>query len=307
MPRVSVIVPVYNVEVYLPECVESILNQSMRNLELILIDDGSPDSCGRICDEYSAKDSRVRVIHQENHGVSFARNAGLSIASGDYIGFVDPDDYVAPDMLETMLRVAEENDCDIAICGFTNCRENGELIDQSAVPEGVYSREDLILSIYGMPNRFHGSMCNKLFSCEILAGLAFDETVAIGEDWLLLYECYLKTEKAVAVDGCFYTVRSRNNSATRKPKASLYIKKLKTYLRLYSYSKNQSKKIQKKAAEKILDACCINKNDIKLYDYDRKSISFVNRKLRQISMCEFLRSNLPLKKAVYYFVKGLQY
>lgn len=307
MPRVSVIVPVYNVEAYLTECVESILNQSLKDLELILIDDGSPDSCGKICDEYSAKDSRVRVIHQENHGVSYARNAGLNIATGDYIGFVDPDDYIAPDMFETMLSAAEENDCNIAICGFTNCRENGELIDKSSVPAGVFSKEKLILSIYGMPNRFHGSMCNKIFSRNILDGLLFDETVAIGEDWLLLYDCYLKTEKAVAVDGCFYNVRNRNNSATRKPKASLYIKKLKTYLRLYCYAKKQSKEVQKKAAEKILDACCINKNDIIRDDYDKKSISFVNRKLRQISIREFLLGNLPLKKAVYHFIKGLQY
>ena len=104
MPRLSVIVPVYNVETFLPACIDSILSQTFRDLELILIDDGSPDACGRICDKYAEKDTRVRVIHQENRGVSAARNAGLQIASGEYIGFVDPDDWITPEMYAMLLE-----------------------------------------------------------------------------------------------------------------------------------------------------------------------------------------------------------
>ena len=94
---ISVIVPVYKVEQYLPQCVESILNQTYRNLELILVDDGSPDGCGKICDAYAEKDSRVRVIHKKNGGLSDARNAGLNAASGDYLSFIDGDDWIEPD------------------------------------------------------------------------------------------------------------------------------------------------------------------------------------------------------------------
>ncbi|HCI64916.1 MAG TPA: glycosyl transferase, partial [Clostridiales bacterium] len=102
-PLISVIVPVYRVEAFLPRCLDSIRGQTYKNLEIILVDDGSPDNCGKICDEYAEMDSRIRVIHKKNGGLSSARNAGLDVAVGDYIGFVDSDDWIAPEMYETLL------------------------------------------------------------------------------------------------------------------------------------------------------------------------------------------------------------
>ena len=99
-PKISVIVPVYKVEPYLRKCLDSIVNQTYRNLQIILVDDGSPDNCGKICDEYAARDRRIEVIHQENGGISAARNAGLNLADGDYIGWVDSDDWIEPEMYE---------------------------------------------------------------------------------------------------------------------------------------------------------------------------------------------------------------
>lgn len=99
-PLISVIVPCYNVEEYLPKCIESILNQTYRNLEILLVDDGSPDNCGRICDEYAAKDSRIRIIHKKNGGLSDARNAALDVMTGEYVTFIDSDDYVSDDYVE---------------------------------------------------------------------------------------------------------------------------------------------------------------------------------------------------------------
>ena len=115
---ISVIVPIYKVEKYLHKCIDSILAQTYTNLEIILVDDGSPDNCGKICDEYAAKDSRIKVIHQPNGGLSAARNAGLDIATGDYIGFVDSDDYIAPDMYEKLYNALVKNDADMAICDY---------------------------------------------------------------------------------------------------------------------------------------------------------------------------------------------
>ena len=114
--RISVIVPVYKVEPYLRKCLDSIVNQTYRNLEIILVDDGSPDNCGRICDEYAERDNRIRVIHQKNGGVSSARNEGLKIASGDWIGWVDSDDWIEPDMFEYLLENAKKSKADIAVC-----------------------------------------------------------------------------------------------------------------------------------------------------------------------------------------------
>lgn len=118
VPEISIIVPVYNVEKYLDKCVNSILNQTFQDFELILVDDGSPDNCGEMCDDYAARDKRVTVIHQVNGGLSAARNAGIEIAKGRYLGFVDSDDYIAEDMYELLYNNLKNEDADLATVGF---------------------------------------------------------------------------------------------------------------------------------------------------------------------------------------------
>ena len=306
MPRLSVIVPVYNVETYLPVCIDSILSQTVRELELILIDDGSPDSCGRICDKYAATDARVLVLHQENRGVSAARNAGLRIASGEYIGFVDPDDWIAPEMYAKLLDAAQDHAAQIAACGFTFCDETGNSRYDQTVLQGVFDREELLMSIYGMPNRLHGSMCNKIFAGDILRNLQFDELVTIGEDWLMLYECYCRAERAVTVSDCLYYVRGRRGSATRNENAMLYVNKLDAYLRLYENADRHSERIRRQAAAKILDVCVANKLEIQKQPDNEQAIAYVNRLFRKLSCRGFLRGEITLKKAVYYFKEGLR-
>ena len=115
---VSVIVPVYKVEFYLSECIESILKQTYQNLEIILVDDGSPDDCGSICDKYAQQDKRIKVFHKNNEGLSEARNYGIERATGDYLSFVDSDDWIEPDMFETLVSVVVVNDSDIVCCGY---------------------------------------------------------------------------------------------------------------------------------------------------------------------------------------------
>ena len=116
LPIISIIVPVYNVEKYLKQCVDSILAQTFSDIEIILVDDGSPDECPKICDEYQKKDARVRVIHKSNGGLSDARNAGIKAAKGEYIGFVDSDDYIAPDMYEKLYKMMNDTGADMAVC-----------------------------------------------------------------------------------------------------------------------------------------------------------------------------------------------
>ena len=112
---ISIIVPIYNVEKYLKKCIDSIINQTYKNLEIILVDDGSPDNCGKICDEYAKKDNRIKVIHKENGGVSSARNVGVENATGEYIGFVDSDDYIEKDMYEVLINNLKKENADISI------------------------------------------------------------------------------------------------------------------------------------------------------------------------------------------------
>ena len=125
MDLISVIVPVYKVEQYLDKCVQSIVDQTYRNLEIILVDDGSPDNCGAMCDAWAAKDSRIRVIHKENGGLSDARNAGMAVAAGEYMGFIDSDDYIAPDMYRLLLERMTADGSDIAACGVEMVFEDG--------------------------------------------------------------------------------------------------------------------------------------------------------------------------------------
>ena len=119
-PMISIIVPVYNVESYLADCVDSITAQTFKDIEIILVDDGSPDSCGQICDDYAKTDKRIRVIHKQNGGLSDARNAGIQLASGRYLGFIDSDDYIATDMFERLYNSIIETDSDIAMCYAAN-------------------------------------------------------------------------------------------------------------------------------------------------------------------------------------------
>lgn len=125
-PQISVIVPVYNVEPYLHKCINSIINQTHKDFELILIDDGSPDSCGLICEDYAKRDRRIKVIHKENGGLSSARNSGIEVAKGKYIAFIDGDDYVHPNMLEVMYNTAEQHSSDMVVCDFVKVNENDD-------------------------------------------------------------------------------------------------------------------------------------------------------------------------------------
>lgn len=120
-PKISIIVPVYKAEPYLRKCIDSILNQTFKDFELILVDDGSPDRCGEICDEYALKDSRIKIIHKENSGRSSARNVGLDIAQGEYIGFVDSDDWIEPDMYEVLYSKAKIESADIIALNYNCC------------------------------------------------------------------------------------------------------------------------------------------------------------------------------------------
>ena len=126
MPKISIIVPVYNVEKYLEKCVKSILNQTFTDFELILVDDGTPDSSGVICDQFAEKDERIKVIHKKNGGLSDARNTGIEVAKGEYIGFVDSDDYIAEDMYELLYTNIVNEEADLSICGIYDVYENKE-------------------------------------------------------------------------------------------------------------------------------------------------------------------------------------
>ena len=192
MAKVSIIVPVYKVEPYLERCMESLRNQTLSDLEIILVDDGSPDRCGEMCDAFAELDPRVRVVHKQNGGLSSARNAGLFIAQGQYIGFVDSDDTVDPDMYRSMLEVAQREKVDFVMSDYLRIPQSGKpFLKTLEIPMGRYDKAAIRSKIF--PKLIMGenvdygpllSVCHCLYSAEFLRknNLFFDEAVRWSED-----------------------------------------------------------------------------------------------------------------------------
>ena len=211
-PLISIIVPVYNADMYLPACLDSILNQTYRELEVILIDDGSVDNSGKICDEYAQKDSRIKVIHKQNGGVSKARNDGLKMASGQYIGFIDGDDTIHPEMFEALYRNLLENDVDISICDFEMVYSDKSVHSNPKDLRMRFSSHDAIKTILS-GGYFQGHLCNKLFKSEVLKDIFFDEDIYVYEDILVVIKA-LMNSKAVFFDSTpYYHYYMRESSA----------------------------------------------------------------------------------------------
>ena len=183
-PSVSIIVPIYKSELFLKECINSILNQTYSNWELILIDDGSPDKSGSICDDFSSKDSRIKTIHQKNQGVSVARNVGLSQATGKYICFVDSDDRIEVDYLSSFFIKGEE--ADLYLQGYKIIGANGNVLHQISFRNIDKSNESDFISVYTFSERSHifNSPCFRLFKRKIIIenNLTFDTNISFGED-----------------------------------------------------------------------------------------------------------------------------
>ena len=210
-PLISVIVPVYKVEKYLDQCVSSILNQTYNNLEVILVDDGSPDNCPAMCDEWSRRDSRVRVIHKPNGGPDTARNAGLDVARGEYVGTIDSDDFIAPNMYEKLYALLAENDADISMCEFVQVDEEGHQLDKQKyeMKDEILSREDMLQKFCNNEIRVnHCYSWNKLYRAELFRELRFRG--GIHEDTGTLHRIFGECRKIVISSEqlCFYRQRA---------------------------------------------------------------------------------------------------
>lgn len=202
-PKISVIVPVYKTEGLLDRCVESIVGQTYKNLEIILVDDGSPDKCPAMCDEWAEKDSRIRVIHKENGGVSSARNAALDIATGDYIGFVDSDDWIEPEMYSSLIQKISESGKNIALCSYYAVEISGERYEcRCVVDKEVLDKDDYFRFI--VLGGDGGYIWNRLYDADILKEVRFDEDIWYSEDLLFNFKTAQKSNGAAILDKIEY-------------------------------------------------------------------------------------------------------
>ncbi|MBQ8684595.1 MAG: glycosyltransferase [Clostridia bacterium] len=214
---VSIIIPVYNVEKYLPICIESVVNQTYRALELLLIDDGSTDNSGKICDEYAGKDSRIKVLHKENGGVSLARNIGLDKASGEYIAFIDSDDIIEADMIERLIYEMDD-DTDIVECEFYEFYEYDKKGRINKYTNAYYGEIcDKTQALIGFfDGTIKWSIWNKLYKAKLLKNIRFDTNLRVGEDALFVINCCDKANKIKEIPYCGYGYLQRVDSVTNE-------------------------------------------------------------------------------------------
>ena len=257
-PLISVIVPVYRVEEYLERCVKSILSQTYKNLEVILVDDGSPDQCPAICDACAEKDARVKVIHQENKGLSGARNAGINAASGEYLAFVDSDDYVSPHFIEELYQLLQDTGCAIGQCRFSYVKGEG-LVEEGDSAFCIYRGESLMEQLYGPEEK---ATCfvvawNKLYRAELFkeTGIRYPEG-RIHEDEATTYRLFHEAKKLAFLDRALYGYYTKNGGSITSVFSAKRLQWLTAHEeRIAFFKKNGYEKLLPAAYRKLCDAC----------------------------------------------------
>lgn len=213
-PKISVIVPVYNVERFLSKCLDSIINQTYENLEIILVNDGSPDNCGLICDEYAEKDNRITVIHKKNKGISSARNSGLNIATGEYIGFVDSDDWIHKKMFEDLITITILNQSNLVHCLFTNSNEIIEKVQEKNVNPIILDKKE---TLYNYLN-YGFYVWRNLYSKKLIGELRFDENTPFVEDMFFGMDIVEKIDQSIFINLPYYLYNDDNDKALTRVK-----------------------------------------------------------------------------------------
>lgn len=284
MKKVSVIIPVYNVEKYLDRCVESVVNQTYKNLEIILVDDGSPDNCPQICDEWAKKDSRIKVIHKKNGGPSEARNAGLEKSSGNYIAFVDSDDYLDLDCYEKAIL---NNDCDLVVFGLKllynkniqyHCMNDNEYLNNNL----EFFNESFVAHCFNSP-------CNKLYKRSVIEDIRFDPDFKYGEDYKFNMQILNNASKIRSLKYCSYNyiMESNLNSVT---KLEANNKKLESFVMQIKMAENLNCPLDNFVAYEFLDL---------IFDMVRKCAK--NKKIARkdkINFIKMVKSNEQFRNVI---------
>ena len=303
--KISIIVPIYNVEPFIRKCVYSLINQTYENIEILLIDDGSPDNCGKICDALAKEDKRIKVIHQENKGLCGARNAGLKAATGDYIGFVDSDDWVSNDMFEYLIDNLLKYNADISACRYYRIIPNKKTSVKSDGITYIYTKEQ---AIHELVNKFtiRSIFCNKLFKKELFKKIKFPEGLTF-EGTYMMHKLFSECEKIVFLPDAKYFYYSFEESIVNtknvKNQCCYIISHIERYKDLYEDYPTLIKKMIKTIVKEsliLLETCHKNKNEIESNIEHIKYIgNFIQENIKIISEQKYV-NKVTLKKLEYY-------
>ncbi len=283
MVKVSIIVPVYNVAAYLRKCVDSILCQSLQEIEVILVDDGSTDACGEICDWYSLQDTRVKVIHKANGGLSDARNAGIAQATGAYIGFVDSDDYIEREMFEDLYQACLEEGTKIAACDYVyEGEKTGQRISWSTGEYVQLSAEDFFQKVLQTPSATGMGVWDKLYKRELFQKVRFRKG-ELHEDTDILYRLVFRTDFIAYISHPYYIHCERKGSITKDRYGARDYDRFKANGRMYRYIEKNHPRLRLAATDnhcrsmvKIVD------NMVSSGVYDRKMYATIRHEVRKL-------------------------
>ena len=295
-PLISVIIPVYNVEQYLDECLNSVINQTYTNLEIILIDDGSTDKSGKICDEFAKRDNRIKVIHQKNKGVSVARNNALDIASGEFITFVDSDDTIEKEHILNMVNLLKD-DTDIV------CMPLGKGVTTQNIQEfnGIESLRYILQEQYFRELNFAWSNWNKLFKSDVVKNIRYLSDEKVGEDLSFLWKAFLDSKKVVFGNKKTYNYRVSNTSVMQSNFDERHESLTLVCDRFLEYVKNNNIDLLEEAyytkANKLFELL-YRARDVK----NIKMVKKYSNELKKIQMRIYANKHLSLKFKFVYFL-----
>lgn len=328
MPFLSIIVPIYNVEHYLKECLDSILNQKYEDFELILVNDGSTDNSAKICDDYAKYDARIVVIHKENGGLVSARKAGLKVAHGKYIGYVDSDDWIEADMYQSLCGAAHKYDVDIVICDIVENYPNQEVRRTQMVAPGLYEKNGMEQEVYpimlyaGEYYQFglFPSVSNKIFKKTLIQKfqLNVDETIRMGEDVACTYPSLLDANSIYILDKQYlYHYRQNPSSMTASYDQNFFEKILILYGHLKHFTRSNEKTAPNFAYQLqyyftyLVIAGVNNEFNPKNEKSLREKRAFIKKMMKQKDINEVLQTirinDLPYKVKCYIWLLKKQY
>lgn len=282
MSLVSIIVPIYKVENYLERCICSILNQTWSDFELILVDDGSPDGCPQLCDQWKEKDSRIKVIHKENGGLSDARNAGLKIASGELIAFVDSDDWVSPDYLSVLVETLQKNDCDIVECGIIRTRGEADELrsGKENTKVSLFQTEEALEQLI-KDSLFHQYVWNKLYKRSVI-GKIFFEKGKTNEDEFWTYQVFENAKRIGRVEVPLYYYFQRATSIMGEGYSLKRLDALEAKMQRQKYIEEKYPKL-KDIAEVNLFTSCIYQGQMTLLHLHGEALIKAKKQIRKIA------------------------
>lgn len=304
-PLISVIVPVYKVEKYLDECVQSILNQSYNDLEIILVDDGSPDNCPQMCDTWAARDKRIKVIHKPNGGLSSARNAGLDICTGEYIAFVDSDDWIKPNMIESMLDVIERENADICACKILSCYPDRK-VSWGGDVYTVGDSEAMLDRLYS-DSIFPVCTWNKLYRKELWKDFRFP-VGKICEDAFTTYLLLHKAKKIVQITEALYCYRIRSESIMTSAFSKRSMDEEEAWRHNYEFIKENYPRLYRKAFSFYLQSVNVLIHRIKEEQREefREEYLFLHKKMADNLPFVLFQSTTSIKYRIKFLLDFVQ-